>query len=88
MGTIHKNANSVAVDPDRLRQFAYMRRLTLTAIGPLFDRCEGWASVICSKRRVGYYALDELACALGMRVEDLIEEIGTDEERERNHVAC
>ncbi len=79
----HKNANTVAIDADRFRSFCYRRRLALTAVGPIFGRCAGWASVICHKRHAGYYALDELALALDMRVEELIDEIGTDDERAR-----
>lgn len=84
----HRNANTVAIDPDRFRRFFYMRRIALNAVGPLFGRCEGWASVIVSKQHAGFYALDELACALETTTVSLIDEIGTDEERERNRVAC
>jgi len=79
----HKNANTVMIDGSRFRAFCYRRRLPLTAIGPMFGRCDGWASVICHKGHAGFYALDELALALDMRVEELIDEIGTDEERAR-----
>lgn len=85
--THYPNANTVRIDPDRFRAFFYRRRLPLNAIGGLFGRCDGWASVIIHHQHAGFYALDDLACALDLRVEDLIEEIGTDAERERNRIA-
>lgn len=79
----HKNANTVAIDAERFRSFCYRRRLALTAVGPMFGRCAGWASVMCYKGHAGFYALDELALALDMRVEELIEAVATDEELRR-----
>ncbi len=79
------NAASVFIDRDRWKAFFFRRRITMSAIGGLMEpeRCTGWGSVAASKGRVGFGAMDELACALDMRVDDLIWEVGTDAERER-----
>lgn len=79
----HRNANSVSIDSERFKAWAYRNRLTLTAVGPLFGRCEGWMSAICSKGHAGFFALDELASAMDIRVDDLIAEIGTEAELAR-----
>ncbi len=79
----HKNANTVYIDPDRFRAFFWRRRLPLTAVGPMFGRCAGWASVIVHKGHAGYWALDELATSMDMRVDDLIEAIASEEELRR-----
>lgn len=76
-------ATTVSIDPDRWCSFFFRRRMPLNAVGPMFKRCEGWASVIKKKARAGYYALDDLATSLDMRVDDLIFQVGTDEERAR-----
>ena len=81
--TRHRSANTVTIDPESFRHFFWMRRLALAAVGPLFGRCGSWASVTANRGHAGYYALDELACALGIRVDDLIAEIGAPEELER-----
>lgn len=80
-----RTARSVAIDPDRWRRFFFLRRLALVDVGPLMDppRCRGWASVACTKRVAGLHALDALACALDLHVNQLIAEVGTDEERAR-----
>jgi len=79
----HRNANTVTIDASRFKAWAYRNRLTLTAVGPMFGRCEGWMSAVCTKGHAGYYALDELASSMDMRVEDLIAEIGTEAELAR-----
>lgn len=80
-----RGARSVAIDPDRWRGFFFRNRLALVDAGPLMDppRCRGWASVICTKRVAGLSALDDLACALDCHVNQIIAEVGTDEERAR-----
>jgi hypothetical protein len=79
------NAASVFIDRDRWKAFFFRRRITMSEIGPLMEpeRCSGWGSVIGHKGRAGFQAMDELACALDMRVDDLIWEVGTDDERSR-----
>jgi hypothetical protein len=76
-------ATSIQIDRERFYTFFYRRRMTLSSVGPFIGRCDGWASVMARKGHAGYYALDDLATALGMHVEALIHEIGTDGERER-----
>ncbi len=78
-----RSANTVSVDGERFKAFFYRKRLPLAAVGPMFGRCEGWASVICRKGTAGFYALDDLATSLSMGVDDLIFEIGTPEELAR-----
>jgi len=79
----YTGATTVRIDPGRWSAFFFRRRLPLNAVGSLFNRCSGWASVIKKKGHAGFYALDDLATALDMRVNDLIFEVGTDEERQR-----
>jgi hypothetical protein len=79
----YSGAMTVMIEPARWAGFFFGRRMPLNAVGPMFNRCEGWASVIKKKARAGYYALDDLACALNMCVDDLIYQVGTDEERAR-----
>ncbi|HEY3317199.1 MAG TPA: hypothetical protein VGK50_02080 [Coriobacteriia bacterium] len=80
-------ALSVKIDRRRWNSFWFRRRMPLNAVGPLVNRCAGLGSVIGHKGSAGYYTLDALACELEMRVDDLIFEVGTDEERERLAVA-
>ena len=77
------SSRTVFIDPQRWAAFAFRRRLSMTELGPLCGRSEGWGSVMKSRRRAGFYALDDLACALGMHVDELIQEVGTDEECSR-----
>ena len=79
------SARTVAVDPDRWKSFFWRRRIAMVDVGPMMEppRCEGWGSVVSSRGRAGLYALDDLACALSIRVEELIEKCGTDAERAR-----
>ena len=81
----YTGATTVSIDPVRWSSFFFRRRMPLNSIGPCMEprRCEGWGSVIKKKARAGFYALDDLATALSLRVEDLIFEVGTDEERAR-----
>jgi|GEM_PF-1418991 len=76
-------AGTVEIDPDKFRAFFASRRIPLSAIGGLFGRSEGWGSVMLHRRRAGFYALDALACALDLHVDDLILAIGSERERQR-----
>lgn len=76
-------ALSVKIDRERWSAFWFRRRTPLNAIGPSVNRCAGLGSVIGHKGSAGYYTLDAIACELEMRVDDLIFEVGTDEERAR-----
>lgn len=79
------NANSVFIDRDRWRRFFLLRRIPMSQVGPMMEpsRCSGWGHVITHKGRAGFNAMDELAVALDMHVDDLIYEVGTDAERAR-----
>lgn len=79
------SARSVAIDPERWKSFFWRRRIAMVDVGPMMEpaRCEGWGSVITHKRQASIYALDDLACALGLHVDQLIDEIGTETERAR-----
>lgn len=79
----HPHARTVHVDPARWRSFWWRRRMTLLEVGPMVNRCDGWASVVASRGRAGLYVLDEIACELEMNLDDLIFEVGTDSERSR-----
>jgi len=78
-------ATRVAIDPERFRSFFWMRRMPLCEVGPAMDppRSDTWANAVANKMHAGYYALDDLACALGMHVDQLIYEVGDDSERSR-----
>jgi len=78
-------ATSVQIDPDRFRAFFWRRRVALRNVGPMMEppRSDGWAYVMISRARMGYHALDDLATALGLRADDLIEEFGTEAEIRR-----
>jgi len=79
------SAKTVAIDRQRWNTFFFRRRMALTDVGPLMDppRSSAWASVMGSRGRAGLYALDDLACALGIHVNELIAEVATDAEFER-----
>lgn len=77
------SSDTVFIDPERWAAFAFRRRLKMTDLGVLAGRCPGWGSVMKSRGRAGFYALDSLACALGMHVDELIREVGTEEELQR-----
>ena len=79
-------ATSIQIDRERFTAFFWRRRMTLSSVGPFIGRCEAWASVIAGKGHAGLFALDDLATALNMNVDDLIDEVGTDAERERVNV--
>lgn len=80
-----RSARTVSISRERWNQFFWRRRIALVDVGSLMEpaRCSGWASVIGAKGRAGLYALDDLACALGMHVDELIQDVGTDEELQR-----
>jgi len=77
------SSQTVFIDPDRWAAFAFRRRLAMTDLGSMIGRCEGWGSVMKTRGRAGFFALDALACALGMHVDELIREVGTDDELQR-----
>jgi hypothetical protein len=79
------SARTVAIDRQRWNTFFFRRRMALVEAGPLMEppRSTAWASVMGSRGRAGLYALDDLACALGIHVNELISEVGTDEELSR-----
>lgn len=79
------SAQSVGIDRERWNSFFWRRRMALSEVGPLMEpaRCSGWASVIGYKGCAGLYALDDLACALEVTLDDLIYQVGTDDERVR-----
>jgi hypothetical protein len=79
----HPHARSVKLDPDRWRAFFFRRRLTLMEIGPMIGKSDAWASAMGHKARANFFSLDEVACVLGMHVEQLIDEVATEEERAR-----
>lgn len=76
-------ATSIQIDRERFSSFFWRRRMTLSSVGPFIGRSDGWASVMARKGHAGLFALDDLATALSMNLDDLIHEIGTDAERER-----
>ena len=83
MSTRHPNANSVLIEPDRFKRFFWLRRLPLTAVGPIVGRSEGWASVMANRKSVSYWTLDQLATALDVHVDEMIAAIGIPEELAR-----
>ena len=83
MSKKHRNANSVAIDPAKFKHFFWLRRLTLSAVGPMIGRCDDWASCMAHKGHINYWTLDELAIELSLRVDDLITAFGAPEELER-----
>jgi hypothetical protein len=81
--TIHRNANTVRIDGDRFRAWAYQNRLSLMAVGPLIGKSANLASVWCYRGHASYWTLDALAFELGVDTNALIAEIGTPEELQR-----
>jgi hypothetical protein len=79
----HPNATSIRISADAFRAFFYRRRIPLMEVGPLFGRCSGWASVVCNKARIGYWAADELASELGLHVDDFLSQVCAPEELPR-----
>ncbi len=77
-------ATSVEIDPVRWREYWNRQRVTLVAVSRTIGRTSAWASVVASKRRAGLAALDELAAAFEVDLNDLIHAVGTDRERERS----
>lgn len=76
-------ASSVAIDRDRFKRAMWRRRIPMKEIGPMINRCDSLAYVWCTKGRINFYTLDELATALSENVESLIAEICAPEEMER-----
>jgi hypothetical protein len=69
-------ATSIPIVPEKMRNVLKRRFLAAKDVGPMVGRCENWMSVILtSKKRINFYVLDDLATALGIRADDLIEEI-------------
>lgn len=81
--TTYRNATSIKLDPQAFRQFFFRRRMTLSEIGPLFNRCSGWANAICHRGTIGLYAADELASELGLHLDEFLRQICAPEELER-----
>ena len=79
------SARTVGINPELWRSFFYRRRIALVDVGGLMEpvRCGSWASSVASREKAGLFALDDLSCAMGIHLNQLIEEIGTDEERAR-----
>lgn len=73
-------ATTVLIDGDRLRHALWRRRLTLAAASRMLNRSESYMNVCISKGHMGEPAVDRLACELGVRFDELVAEIGTDEE--------
>lgn len=82
-GGRHPSATTIKLDRQAFKAFFYRRRLPMSEIGPLFGRCSGWASAICNRGTIGYYAADELASELGLHVDELLAQICAPEELER-----
>lgn len=80
-----RSARTVAIDADKWKAFFWRRRIAMVDVGPMMEppRCTGWSHVVSSRGRAGLYALDDLACALSLHVDDLIDQVGTDDERAR-----
>lgn len=79
----HRLATSIPIDADKLRMVLRRNFLTMVAASELTGKCSGWMSVVVHKKRIGYYALDELASAIGMRTDDLFNEIVDEQEWNR-----
>lgn len=79
------SATTVAIDPARWASFFWRRRIALADVGPMMEppRCRGWGSAMKVRGLAGLYALDDLACALDLHVDELIQQVGTDTERAR-----
>lgn len=78
-----RSAESVEIDRGRWNSFFYGRRIALSKIGPMIGRCDGWASVTGSKRHTSLQAIEELAIALDIELDDLLHAVGSDRERVR-----
>lgn len=79
-----KAAGSVLIDGVKFKELLWRHRMPLTEVGLAIGKSNGLVSVLCHKGRASYWTLDAIATeVLDMRVEDLIAEIGTDEELER-----
>jgi hypothetical protein len=79
----HPHATTVRVSADAFKAYFYRRRMPLMEVGPLFGRSSAWASVVCHRGKIGYYAADELATGLGVHVDDFLSAICAPEELER-----
>jgi hypothetical protein len=77
-----QSATSVTIDPDRVYQFFRARRLPLSAASVLLGRCDSYLSVCMSKRRMSWYAIDDIAVAFGMHADAVLSLIASDEERQ------
>lgn len=82
-GATYRNATSIKLDRQAFKQFFFRRRMTLSEVGPTFNRCRGWANAICHKGYIGLYAADELASELGLHVDEFLAQICAPEELER-----
>lgn len=80
-----RSARTVSISRERWKSFFFRRRIALVDVGPMMEppRCAGWGSVIGTKKKAGLYALDDLACALDMHVDDLIQQVASDDELDR-----
>jgi len=78
----HRSATTMKLDRQASGRFL-SPAAALTEVGPLFGRCPGWASAICSRGTIGYYAADELASELGLYVDEFLAQVCAPEELER-----
>lgn len=74
------SATTVAIDRERFRAYFWRQRIPLSQVGPTFGRSTCWASAMLGKGHCGWFALDELATELDLHVDELIRQIGTDDE--------
>lgn len=72
-------ATSIPIDPDKLRLVLRRRFINNREASELAQRCGGWMDTVLHKKRINYYALDDLATALQMNFLDLFGEV-VDEE--------
>lgn len=78
-----RSANSVEIDAERWRAAWYRRRLTQLALCRMIGRSSTWCNVTARKGCVNYFALDQIAAALGETTDDLVYEVASDRERMR-----
>lgn len=77
------SATTIKLDRQAFKAFFYRRRIPMSEVGPLFNRCSGWASAICNRGTIGFYAADELAGELGMHVDEFLSQVCAPEELAR-----
>lgn len=73
-------ATSIPIDPAKLRLVLRRRFINNREAGELLGKSSEWMAVVLYKRRINFYALDDLAAALNMNFDDLFEEIVDEEE--------